>query len=86
MIWPKCKRKYDQHIVQVSSGTQEEVLKTWDDIIKCIPTLHWKYCVDHTEKNISEALDTENGMNVFNIKPGVLNLSDSLDIGIIFRM
>lgn len=74
MIWSECKRRYDQNVFN-RKASPDEILKMWNNVVENIPPSHWKNSVDHTEKIISEAWATENKMDILNIEPMVINVS-----------
>lgn len=79
MVWSETKRKYDEEIKHTNSSPTE-VLATWNKVIDSIPAEHWKNYVTHTEKVIENASQTESLLDVMDIEPLIINISeDSTD-------
>lgn len=78
MVWSETKRHYDQAIMK-TAGSPTEVLKVWNDVVNNVPEQHWQNYIKHTEKIISEAWEVENKLDLLNIEPMVISVSNESD-------
>ena len=78
MVWSETKRRYDEAIVKLT-GSPAEVLNVWNTAVENVPQQHWQNYINHTEKVISEAWEVENKLDLLNIEPMVISVSNESD-------
>lgn len=80
MVWSVCKRKYDEQIVSTHS-TPDEIIETWNKVLKEVNAESWKKYVQHVENLIKESWETAKQWDTSDIEPLIINieLEDTTD-------